>query len=96
MLESPRYMSVQVLPYEWKLFVKEKYEEFFTELDESVDREFGDFYRNHFNGIFNYMFDEDKFGLLPQLKEHTMKLDQLRNLKLDDYVPWLNKILKNI
>jgi sulfatase maturation enzyme AslB (radical SAM superfamily) len=96
MLEGPKFMSVQVLPYEWKLFVKEKYEEFFTELDESVDREFGDYYRNHFDGIFNYMFAEDKSDLLPKLKEHTMKLDQLRNLNLDDYVPWLSKILKNV
>ena len=93
MLEGPNYMSVQVLPIETKEYIKQQYEIFYKEIDESYSVVWGDWFRTNYQGILNYMFAEDKSYLLPKLKYSTTKLDNLRGNDLATQIKWLAKIL---
>ncbi len=93
-LHRPDYMNIQVLPLETKNHVVEVYEKFFEESKHRLDANWGKAYKKYFTGILNHMFAEDHSNLLPKLKEKTYQLDNIRNQKLSDIVPWLDTLLK--
>jgi sulfatase maturation enzyme AslB (radical SAM superfamily) len=91
-LEGPSHMSIQVLPASVKQQIVQEYEDFYKKLS-IIDENKARIIRDAFAGIINYMLAEDKSNLLINLKHATKALDNVRNQKLENYLPWLSEIL---
>jgi hypothetical protein len=52
-LEGPEFMSIQVLPFESKVYIKAQYELFFNELETRYSHDFAQMVRKNFDGILN-------------------------------------------
>jgi sulfatase maturation enzyme AslB (radical SAM superfamily) len=95
-LEGPSPMSIQVLPLHIKEEIRSTYENFYKEIDQKYGVDWGNTFRNNYNGLLNYMFAKDNSHLLPKLAVETNKLDDIRGHKLTNYIPWLAKILEKV
>lgn len=95
MLVTPGYMSVQVLPPEFKHFVTFAYEKFYQEIENNFDVRIANIFRKKFNGIIQHMNAADNSHLLSKLKIETTKIDVLRKQNINDVASWLTKLLVN-
>ena len=89
MLEGPEFMNIQVLPMHLKLFVKQKYDEFF----DSMQPTHNNFFRLKYSGIIAHMFNKDLSESLPLLKLSTTRLDSIRNQTMPAEIEWLRELL---
>jgi sulfatase maturation enzyme AslB (radical SAM superfamily) len=93
-LEGPKHMSVQVLPFETKKYIEQQYFLFYEEMEATYGHQWGHWFRKNYEGILNYMFAKDSSNLLPELKYSTELIDAKRGHKLDKNISWLYNILE--
>ena len=93
---GPPAMSVQALPAETKELIKIEYENFYKFIETEYSKNLSDMCRRKYTGIINFMMAEDRSDLLLELRNTTEKLDKVRGQSLEQTIPWLFEILKNI
>jgi len=86
-LNGPDYQNLTVLPLETKNWIIEQYEAWFKNNESQ---------RAHYSPILKFMMNADNSHLLTDLKYQTQILDKSRNQNVNDYLPWLGKILENV
>ncbi len=92
LLLDPEEYSIQVLPSKLKNLVREKLSKFRDELSEQ-----GELFKkaaNDFTNILYFLDEKDHSHLLPVFKEHTLKLDQLRNENFSITFPELRELVE--
>jgi hypothetical protein len=87
-LEGPYYQNIQILPKETKAWICAEYEKWYASAPGRMR------YKAQFDSVLTYMNAQDRSHLLVDLRDHTVKLDKIRNQNIADYVPWLAKILE--
>ena len=94
----PSEQSIQVLPAIVKTYIRSKYQEFFSELEIAHGKTSNIYteYYSRFNAVLAFMDEKDDSHLLPILKNKTIALDAIRNHRLEENIPWLYDILKDI
>ena len=95
MLYGPYYLNTQVLPKNVKLEIVELYEQFFERTLNKYGKTTYDTYVNHYSSICNHMMSIDSSEHLPELAHFVYKMDNIRNNKIENTIPWLHQILKD-
>ena len=86
LLQDPPHFRIDVLPQEYKLIIKEKYENHLKWLvakDKLTRASVG------FKSAINFMMGDDKTYLLPKFKQKTAQLDAIRSENILDAIPEL-------
>jgi len=95
MLNGPNYLNVQILPDKTKDMIREKYEIFFEKLKKS-NGEY-DSLIDYYNNIITFMYA--KKGNIKDLTDFFYQMsqsDKFRKQNLFQYVPWTEKIWKEL
>jgi sulfatase maturation enzyme AslB (radical SAM superfamily) len=95
MLYGPYYLNTQVLPKNVKLEIVELYEKFFERTLNKYGKTTYDTYVKHYSSICNHMMSIDNSEHLPELAHFVYKMDNIRNNKIENTIPWLHQILKD-
>jgi hypothetical protein len=95
-LHGPPWMSLKVLPLKTKEQITQIYEQFYLDAANKFDENWSNAFRKYFSGIIAFMNSEDHSDMLPELKMRTLKLDKIRNQRLEDVAPWLAKVLEEV
>jgi len=85
-LVGPDFLNVQVLPLETKKEITELY-------DDYISKSNIPFIKKQIYSIIDYMNETDMTKHLDRTKDMIETLDNFRNQRLSDYVPWLAKAL---
>lgn len=96
MLEGPTHMNVQALSAKDKQYVVNEYNKFYGELERTHGRLKMVSIKRAYGGILTHMLSKDLSYALPNLKNATHRVDNIRNEKLADVNPWLANILDNL
>ena len=103
-LHNPDYLNVKMLPKNYKIQIKEKFDHFLTSFPDWLKEEGFSKKQSeklHFtaqkmlNGYVNYMNSEDWSHLVPKFWKYTHALDQIRKEKLQDVMPELHHSISN-
>lgn len=94
LLQTPGYYSIQILPLESKLKIKEKIEKHIEWVDSQANENFNkDHFIVQFNNCINYLFADDLSENITQFVSRCKKLDELRAEKTIDVFPELEFLL---
>ncbi|MBB6131828.1 twitch domain-containing radical SAM protein [Mucilaginibacter lappiensis] len=91
-LRTPDYYSIQILPYEFKLKIKEKFESHIEWIKLQLERDSILYYNNvveQFENCIHYLFADDLSNLIPSFISRCKILDELRDEKTVDVFPEL-------
>ncbi len=95
LLKGPRYMALNVLPYDAKIVVENKYDDML----DLVGKKYGPTMRSNVEQLItpyiNFMFEEDKSELLPEFWEVTKKMDAIRGQSFEHTFPELYELIKD-
>jgi len=86
-LHSPHFLNIKIFPLEVKQKIKEHFDRFtFNKYNKEA--------KELLNHYLNFMFKEDYSDSLPKFFYYNNKLDEIRNQKLEDYIPDLYNLIK--
>lgn len=88
-LVGPPWFNLQVLPQETKQEITALYQKYMDESPRS-------FIKSYIGPIVDFMNAGDMSQYLPDTKRVIEGIDKIRNQKLEDYIPWLSDVLKNV
>lgn len=93
----PAFLNIKILPYWFKLKVKEKYEEFYKWLESNYrnDKEFleDEWGINRLKGLISFMLSDDWSNRLPEFREYITLMDEIRNTNFRKTFPEMGAIL---
>ena len=80
-LTHPEYLSIQVLPTEYKIQLINKIQSHINELKSQLN---SDGLVDHWNNVIDHLNSGDKSHLLPKFFKETQRLDQIRGTNFDE------------
>jgi MoaA/NifB/PqqE/SkfB family radical SAM enzyme len=96
LLHGPDYLNIQTLPVSIKEEIANEYESFYIWIASNHSDQMSQDIKKYYSGIISFMFKTDLSHKLPKLAVVLRKLDELRGESLEEQLPWLNDIIKNI
>ena len=88
-LQRPEYYSIQILPYKFKLKIKEKFEKHIEWINSQLDKNTNNNITEQFKNCINYLFADDLSHHIPSFIARCETLDELRNEKTAAIFPEL-------
>jgi len=86
-LHSPHFLNIKIFPIEVKQKIKEHFDRF-------IFNKYNDQAQQLLNHYLDFMFKEDYSKSLPKFFYYNNKLDEIRNQKMQDYLPELYELVK--
>lgn len=93
LLHTPQFYNMQILPFEFKMKIKEKFEKHIEWVDamtaEISAASRSELFQGQFKNCINYLFANDLSEYMPQFVSRCKQLDALRNEKTAEVFPEL-------
>ena len=88
-LHSPLFLNAQILPMEVKTIIADKFNKAKFHSDYEVNA------KQLLDQYCAFMFREEQSHMMPKFWKYTDRLDEIRNQRLQDYIPDLYELIKD-
>ena len=95
LLKGPNYMAINILPYDAKVIVKNKYDDMLDWVLDHYGSRMYDRIDQLITPYMNFMCEEDRSDLLPEFWEVTKKMDTIRKQSFEHTFPDLYELIKD-